>query len=79
MIFFLLQGFTNCFKMDRCDAHWSDLDNNIGGRRAHVLTEALTDALRTKTLWNDYGIVDGIMVQMLQVVQIDDALIFLWL
>ena len=50
------------FSTDRCDAHWSDLDNNIGGCRAHVLTEALLDALGMKTLWNDYGIVDGIMV-----------------
>jgi hypothetical protein len=49
---------------NRCDAHWSDLDNNIGGRCAHVLTEALSDALGTKTLWNDYGIVDGIMVSL---------------
>jgi hypothetical protein len=51
--------------MHRCDAHWSDLDNNTSGRRAHVLTEALFDALGTKMLWNDYGIVDAIMVRIL--------------
>lgn len=46
-----------------CDSHWSDLDSEAGGQRAHKLTEALFDALGTKSLWNDYGIVDGILVQ----------------
>ena len=46
-----------------CDYHWSDLDSiEAGGQRAHKLTETLFDALGTKSLWNDYGIVDGILV-----------------
>ncbi|KDR77955.1 hypothetical protein GALMADRAFT_94455 [Galerina marginata CBS 339.88] len=44
----------------RCDAAWNNLDGG-GGRRAHRLTEALFEALGTKALWDDYGIVDGIL------------------
>ncbi|KAF8811354.1 hypothetical protein BYT27DRAFT_7253052 [Phlegmacium glaucopus] len=44
----------------RCDAPWDKLDEG-GGRRTHELTEALFEALGTKSLWYDYGIVDGIM------------------
>lgn len=46
---------------DRCDAHWNNLDGG-GGRRSHELTEALSKALGTKALWDDYGIIDGVMV-----------------
>ena len=46
---------------DRCDAHWNKLDEG-GGRRSHELTEALFKALGTKALWDDYGIIDGVMV-----------------
>lgn len=45
----------------RCDAPWDDLDH-AAGRRSHRLTEALFEALETKPLWDDYGIIDGIMV-----------------
>lgn len=47
--------------MISCDANFNDLDKG-GSRRSHALTEALMDTMDTKTLWDDYGIVDGIMV-----------------
>ena len=48
--------------LSRCDSHWSKLDGETGGRRSHGLTEALFEALGPKALWNDYGIVDNILV-----------------
>ncbi|KAF4614058.1 hypothetical protein D9613_007679 [Agrocybe pediades] len=45
----------------RCDAPWNQLDDGDGGRRAHELTEALFRGLGSKVLWDDYGIVDGIL------------------
>jgi hypothetical protein len=39
-----------------------DGDDGRKDRRAHVLTEALMDALDKKDLWYDYGIVADIMV-----------------
>lgn len=48
----------------RCDARWDNLDL-AAGRRSHRLTEALFEALGTKALWDDYGIIDGIMVRKL--------------
>jgi hypothetical protein len=45
----------------RCTAKWNDLDAG-GGRRSHKLTEALYEALEKKELWDEYGIIDGIMV-----------------
>ena len=48
---------------DRCDAPWNNLDDG-GGRRSHELTQALFKALGTKALWDDYGIVDGVMVRI---------------
>ena len=47
---------------DRCDAHWSNLDNSDAGRRAHRHTEALFEAVRKKSLWDDYGIISDILV-----------------
>ncbi|THU79867.1 hypothetical protein K435DRAFT_696868 [Dendrothele bispora CBS 962.96] len=44
----------------RCTAHRADLDGE-GGRRSHILTEALMNALSSRVLWDEYGIVDGIM------------------
>ncbi|THU92773.1 hypothetical protein K435DRAFT_829595 [Dendrothele bispora CBS 962.96] len=44
----------------RCTAHRTDLDGE-GGRQSHVLTEALMNTMSARTLWDDYGIVDGIM------------------
>ncbi|KAF8801821.1 hypothetical protein BYT27DRAFT_7309117 [Phlegmacium glaucopus] len=44
----------------RCDAPWNNLDH-AAGRRSHRLTEVLFEALGTKALWDDYGIIDGIM------------------
>ncbi|KAG6808815.1 hypothetical protein H0H92_002793 [Tricholoma furcatifolium] len=44
----------------RCTAHFNDLDGPDGGRRTHELTEALTDLLGKKALWDDYGIVSDI-------------------
>ncbi|THU87110.1 hypothetical protein K435DRAFT_762879 [Dendrothele bispora CBS 962.96] len=41
-------------------AHRTDLDGE-GGRRSHLLTEALMNTMSARTLWDDYGIVDGIM------------------
>ncbi|KAF8227159.1 hypothetical protein L208DRAFT_1298111, partial [Tricholoma matsutake] len=45
----------------RCDALASNLDGE-GGRQTHELTLALFDALDKKVLWDNYGIVDDIMV-----------------
>jgi hypothetical protein len=45
----------------RCDARWDDLDHTAG-RRSHHLTEVLFEAMGMKALWDDYGIIDGIMV-----------------
>ena len=47
---------------DRCDAHWSDLDNGEAGRRALQHTEALFEAVGNKSLWDDYGIIADILV-----------------
>ncbi|KIM41784.1 hypothetical protein M413DRAFT_27359 [Hebeloma cylindrosporum] len=44
----------------RCDAPWDNLDHTAG-RRSHRLTEALFETIGTKALWDDYGIIDGIM------------------
>ncbi|KAF8801177.1 hypothetical protein BYT27DRAFT_7226944 [Phlegmacium glaucopus] len=44
----------------RCDAQWDNLDQPAG-RRAHRLTEVLFEVMGTKALWDDYGIIDGIM------------------
>jgi Holliday junction resolvase RusA-like endonuclease len=46
----------------RCDAPAKNLDGDVGGRRTHNLTKALFDVLDGGTLWNDYGIVDEILV-----------------
>ena len=48
--------------IDRCDAHWSNLDNSDAGRRAHQHTEALFEAVGKKSLWDDYGIISDILV-----------------
>lgn len=45
----------------RCDARWDNLDHT-GGRRSHRLTEVLFEAMGTKALWDDYGIINDIMV-----------------
>ena len=47
----------------RCDAPWDKLDEG-GGWCAHQHTEVLFEALETKALWDDYGIVNGIMVSL---------------
>ncbi|KAJ7917317.1 hypothetical protein B0H13DRAFT_2443415 [Mycena leptocephala] len=44
----------------RCDASNKNLDGE-GGRRSHALTDALFDALDHKTLWDDYGIIPGVI------------------
>ncbi|KAF8805362.1 hypothetical protein BYT27DRAFT_7243409 [Phlegmacium glaucopus] len=41
------------------------LDAKDTGRRAHQHTEAVFEALRTKEMWDDYGIIDDIMSQLL--------------
>ncbi|KAG6808699.1 hypothetical protein H0H92_003209 [Tricholoma furcatifolium] len=49
----------------RCTAHFNDLDGPDGGRRTHELTDALTDLLGKKALWDlwdDYGIVSDIQL-----------------
>ncbi|KAF8808259.1 hypothetical protein BYT27DRAFT_7232691 [Phlegmacium glaucopus] len=41
---------------------WDNLDHAAqAGRRSHHLTEVLFEVLGTKALWDDYGIIDGIM------------------
>ncbi|KAG6825100.1 hypothetical protein H0H92_004703 [Tricholoma furcatifolium] len=40
----------------RCTARFDDLDGP-GGRRSHELTEALSDVLGKRALWDDYGII----------------------
>jgi hypothetical protein len=42
---------------------WDDLDH-AAGRRAHRLTESLFEVIGTKALWDDYGIIDEIMVRI---------------
>ncbi|KAG6809100.1 hypothetical protein H0H92_001623 [Tricholoma furcatifolium] len=44
----------------KCNAFHNNLDGE-GGRRSHQLTLALMDAMSSRALWDDYGIVDGIM------------------
>ena len=39
-----------------------NLDDNIAGQRSHKLTCSLVDALDKNSLWDDYGIVNNIMV-----------------
>jgi len=46
----------------RCDAKWDNLIDNDAGRRSHKLTCSLAAALDKKALWDDYGIVNDIMV-----------------
>ena len=47
----------------RCDARWDDLDTkDTTGRRAHRHTEAVFEALGTKEMWDDNGIINDIMV-----------------
>jgi hypothetical protein len=48
----------------KCTADRVDLDGERG-RRTHEHTRAVMNALDAKTLWNDYGIVDGIMARYL--------------
>ena len=45
----------------KCTAKNDDLDGTRG-RRTHALTEAAMGIFDKKALWNDYGIVSGIMV-----------------
>ncbi|KAG6885247.1 hypothetical protein C0992_005299 [Termitomyces sp. T32_za158] len=44
----------------RCTARFDDLDG-LGGRRSHILTQALFQSLGRKALWDDYGIVSDIL------------------
>ena len=46
----------------RCNAQWDDLDAKDTGQRAHRHTEAVFEALGTKEMWDDYGIINDIMV-----------------
>lgn len=52
----------------RCDARWDDLDHTAGCR-SHRLMEVLLEAMGTKALWDDYGIIDRIMVCTLSFLQ----------
>ncbi|PPQ82127.1 hypothetical protein CVT24_012430, partial [Panaeolus cyanescens] len=45
----------------RCTAKWNNLDGGGGSRRSHELHLALMDALGPTVLWDEYGIVTGIM------------------
>ncbi|KAG6811290.1 hypothetical protein H0H92_008157 [Tricholoma furcatifolium] len=44
----------------RCTARFDNLDGP-GGRRSHELTESLFESLGVKALWDDYGIISGIL------------------
>ena len=48
----------------RCLAHRLNLDSDDPQLvcRCHELSRAFIQSLTTKELWNDYGIVDGILV-----------------
>ena len=48
----------------RCLAHRLNLDSNDPQLvcRCHELSRAFIQSLTIKKLWNDYGIVDGILV-----------------
>ncbi|KAG6905029.1 hypothetical protein DXG01_005543 [Tephrocybe rancida] len=57
------QVLTSCVVQGWC-AKCNALHNNLdgeGGRRSHDLTLALMDAMGSQVLWDEYGIVDGIM------------------
>lgn len=45
----------------RCTVHRTELEG-IGVPRSHEHTEAVKDVMSAKSLWEDYGIVDGIEV-----------------
>lgn len=45
----------------KCTANKDDLDG-VRGRRTHEWTQAAMGAFDDKTLWDDYGIVSGVMV-----------------
>ena len=60
LIFGLNRHFSD-LRLLRCDAQWDNLDH-AAGRRSHRLTEALFEVMGTKALWDDYGIIDGVMV-----------------
>ena len=59
LIFGLNRHFSDLL---RCDARWDNLDH-AAGCRFHRLTEALFEVMGTKALWDDYGIIDGVMVR----------------
>jgi hypothetical protein len=46
---------------DRCTALPSDIDG-LRGRRTREFTDELLDTLDSKTLWDEYGIDDDILV-----------------
>ena len=46
----------------RCDAQWDNLDAKDTGQWAHRHTEAVFEALGSKEMWDDYGIINDIMV-----------------
>jgi hypothetical protein len=47
----------------RCTASSKDLDGE-GGRRSHEHTVSLFETLDAKELWDEYGIVDDVMVRV---------------
>jgi Plavaka transposase len=61
---FISAYYSSCLCPIRCDAPSDNLDGE-GGRRSHELTLALFDALDKKALWDDYGIIDDIMVSQI--------------
>lgn len=64
---FILYGCSH-WLISRCTAHHSDLDGN-GGHHSHVLTEALYDMFDAKALWDEYGIVEGVMMSRYCLIQ----------
>ncbi len=45
----------------KCTANKDDLDG-VQGRHTHEWTQAAMEAFDNKTLWDDYGIISGVMV-----------------
>ncbi len=58
-------GFQSLILYDnRCTASHYNLDGP-GGRRTHEHTAACFRAMNSKELWDNYSIIDGIMVRMI--------------
>jgi len=58
---FHIQECSRSYHMIRCMVPSDDLETNAT-QRTRALTEGLSDILDSKTLWDEYGIDDGVIV-----------------